>query len=110
MAAFSGHSSRMMLGAAEQTLSAAPPLSLTEAEIAALAESPEVCKWCFNPLRRGRRAFVEVEALRRVLAVEMTTPFDPPICDGCYAGVMASAATPATLRSTPSSRMQDLSR
>jgi hypothetical protein len=49
------------------------------------------CNWCLNPFERTRRPFAEVEALRHVLRVDMTTPFDPPICDGCYNGVMACA-------------------
>ena len=49
------------------------------------------CQWCFEPFERERRSLAEVEALRRVLKIEMTTPFDPPICDSCYRGVMGSA-------------------
>lgn len=49
-----------------------------------------LCGWCLNPFERPRRSLAEVEALRRVLKVPMTTPFDPPICDGCYGSVMHS--------------------
>jgi hypothetical protein len=49
------------------------------------------CGWCLEVFSRERRALAEVEALRRVLMIPMTTPFDPPICDSCYAGVMSSA-------------------
>lgn len=50
-----------------------------------------LCEWCLNPFERPRRSLAEVEALRRVLKIPMTTPFDPPICDGCYVNVMGSA-------------------
>lgn len=49
------------------------------------------CNWCLNPFEKIRRPFAEVEALRRVVKVDMTTPYDPPICDICYNGVMACA-------------------
>lgn len=49
------------------------------------------CGWCLELFERERRPLAEVEALRRVLQIPMTTPFDPPICDGCFSGVMGSA-------------------
>ena len=49
-----------------------------------------LCGWCLNPFERERRSLAEVEALRRVLKIPMTTPFDPPVCDSCYASVMGS--------------------
>ncbi len=49
------------------------------------------CRWCFGLLDRPRRSLAEVEHLRRVLKIDMTTPFDPPICDGCYDTVVGSA-------------------
>jgi hypothetical protein len=56
------------------------------------------CGWCLNTFTRERRSLAEVEALRRVLLIEMTTPFDPPICDGCYYSVMASAVPEARVQ------------
>lgn len=52
------------------------------------------CAWCFNIFDRGRRPLSEVEALRRVLMIEMTTPFDPPICNECFGAVTGSAVPP----------------
>lgn len=46
------------------------------------------CEWCFSPFTRDRRSLAEVEALRKVLKVEMTTPFDPAICDSCFNHIM----------------------
>ena len=48
------------------------------------------CHWCHNPFERERRSLAEVEVLRRALMVDMTTPFDPPICDGCYSHLMGT--------------------
>ena len=56
-----------------------------------MAKQTYLCGWCLEPFERERRSLAEVEALRRVLQIPMTTPFDPPICDGCYRGVMGSA-------------------
>ncbi len=50
------------------------------------------CKWCFNVFDVAqRRSLAEVEQLRRVLKIDMTTPFDPPICQSCYHTVVGSA-------------------
>lgn len=56
-----------------------------------MAKQTYQCGWCLELFERERRALAEVEALRRVLEIPMTTPFDPPICDTCYRGVMGSA-------------------
>ncbi len=50
-----------------------------------------VCQWCFGLFDRPRRSLAEVEQLRRVLKIDMTTPFDPPICQSCYHTVVGSA-------------------
>ncbi len=52
-----------------------------------------VCRWCFGLYDRPRRSLAEVEQLRRVLKVDMTVPFDPPICQSCYENVVSSAVT-----------------
>lgn len=56
-----------------------------------MAKQTWKCGWCLELFERERRSLAEVEALRRVLQIPMTTPFDPPICDGCYRSVMGSA-------------------
>lgn len=55
-------------------------------------EGANRCNWCRSIFDRGRRSLAEVEQLRRVLMIEMTTPYDPPICDACYESVVGSAA------------------
>lgn len=57
-------------------------------------EGTNRCGWCGGVFDRTRRSLAEVEALRRVLRIEMTTPFDPSVCDGCIYGVTASAVPP----------------
>jgi hypothetical protein len=52
------------------------------------------CAWCFDIFDRRRRPLAEVEALRRILMIEMTTPFDPPICNACFNAVVGSAVPP----------------
>jgi hypothetical protein len=59
------------------------------------------CSWCHNLFDRERRSLVQVEALRRALLIDLTTPFDPAICEACYASVVGTAADFAVLTERP---------
>jgi hypothetical protein len=54
-------------------------------------EGSNRCAWCLDFYDRERRSLAEVERLRKVLMIDMTVPFDPPICDACYEQVTMSS-------------------